>query len=238
MTVEEMHYDFLFKMDRVHSQSKEDFNTAEIDWLLNEAQSMYIKRNYSGLNNQIPSFEETQKQIDDLKNLVIKFPLQPGITPIQHGPTLYEVPLISLAYSYMFLIRGTVEVTLTNCLSVANLRLVQHDDLNYALQDPFNKSSQEEVLANFGKATTTGASIYLYPSTAIGNVFLEYIKHPEKISKGDYTYIDGNIYPQQSSELSEHCHQEIVDIATEIASGIIENPSYLQMKTQKVFTNQ
>lgn len=238
MTVEEMHYDFLFKMDRVHSQSKEDFNVVEIDWLLNEAQNVYIKRHYSGLGGKLSAFEEDQKRIDDLKNLVIKFPLQPGITPIQHNPTLYEVALNQLNYSYLFLIRGTVQVIQPNCESVASIRIVQHDDLNYSLRDPFNNSSQEEVLANFGRATTQGASLYLYPSTPIGQVFLEYIKYPDKISMGGYTYIDGTIYPQQGSELSEHCHQEIVDIATEISSGIIENPSYLQMKTQKVFTNE
>lgn len=238
MTVEEMHYDFLFKMDRVHSQSKEDFNPAEVDWLLNEAQNVYIKRHYSGMGGKLPSFEFDQKRIDDLKNLVIKYPLQPGIAPIQHDPTLYEVPLNLLSYNYLFLIRGTVKVVQPNCESIANLRLIQHDDLNYALNDPFNRSTQEEVLANFGKATTNGASIYLYPTSPIGEVKLEYIKQPEKISIGGYTYIDGNVYPQQDSELSEHCHQEIVDIATEIAAGIIENPQYMQMKAAKSFTNE
>lgn len=31
MSIKEMHYDFLLKIDKVDSMSKEDFNVAEID---------------------------------------------------------------------------------------------------------------------------------------------------------------------------------------------------------------
>ena len=46
MDVKSMHYDFKLKMDRVDTLSNPDFNIAEIDWLLNEAQLVFVKNRF------------------------------------------------------------------------------------------------------------------------------------------------------------------------------------------------
>ena len=66
MTVIELHYDFDFKIDKVATLAKEDFNKAEKDWLLNEAQSLLVRKYYRGTNSSGEGFEMTQKRIDDL----------------------------------------------------------------------------------------------------------------------------------------------------------------------------
>lgn len=239
-SVQELHYDFLLKIDKVASFSREDFSAAEIDWLLNEAQDVLVKTRYTGNNFSKTGFEVTQKRIDDLSSLVVKYPEQPYITPsVTSG--VYYVPLSSLTYQYWYFIRGTVEVITASCTKEVSLRLIQHDDLNSALNDPFNNSSEDEwVLFNFGRKPLSSEScIFIYPgSTTIGRVKLEYIKRPAKISRGNYTYIDGLSYAPQTSELPAQVHSELVDIAVQIASGIIENPDYVNLKTQKVFTHE
>lgn len=241
MTLQELHYDFDLKIDKVATFSKEDFTRAEKDWLLNEAQKVFVKTRITGNNVSGTAFETTQKRIDDLSSLVVKFPQQPEIIPIGLDGGVYELPLENLAYPYLYFIRGQATVLLPNsCTKLASLKLVQHDDLNYLLEDPFNNSDYSEIVFNFGRASNGNkSSIYLYPGIhSLGGIRLEYVKKPSRINYGGYAYIDGVAYPQQECELPEHTHSEIVDLAVQIASGIIESPEYVQLKTQKVFLNE
>jgi hypothetical protein len=104
MTARELHYQFKLNLDRVDSLANPDLNPAEIDWLINEAQLIFIKQRM-GMNNQKRSgFETSQKRIDDLGNLVIKFPLQASLTPVQVSPGVLEVNLKDTLFPYLFLI--------------------------------------------------------------------------------------------------------------------------------------
>jgi len=101
-TIEEMHYDFRLKCDRVDSLTNQDFNPAEIDWLLNEGQEIVLKTKYSINNPYRAGFEATQKRFDDLSPLVIK---NEEVIPVDQDG-VFEVPLSTLAYPYLFLIRA------------------------------------------------------------------------------------------------------------------------------------
>lgn len=85
MTVQEMLYDFDLKIDKVASLANPDFNLAEKEWLLNEGQNVLIKQRYSINNNSRAGFEAIQKRIDDLKNLIVRFPEQPDLDLIDHS---------------------------------------------------------------------------------------------------------------------------------------------------------
>ena len=138
----ELHYQFKLNLDRVDSLANPDLNPAEIDWLLNEAQLIFVKQRM-GMNNQKRSgFETSQKRIDDLGNLVIKFPLQPALTPTEVSPGVFEISLQNTLYSYMFLLDAWVDVEIeTDCLKKTPLKFVQHDDFTETFRDPFNTDS-------------------------------------------------------------------------------------------------
>lgn len=239
MTIREAHYAFKLAMDRVDTNSQSNFLKGEIDYFLNEAQNVFLKTR-SGTNNQKQKgFEASQKRIDDLSSILIKFPEQPFLSPITSG-TIYEVNLSDLKYKYYSLIRITAEITFTNCTKTVGLKFTQHDDLNEVLKDPFNKPSQDSIPYNFGKSSTgNSSSIYIYSPTGVVNkVYVEYLKLPNKVSYGGYTYIDGIIYPASTFELPEHTHQEIVDIAAKLAALNTENPEYIRLKSEKLFSNE
>lgn len=179
-----------------------------------------------------------QKRVDDLSNLVIKYPEQPEITPSALDG-VYELALGDLEYNYWFLIAARAS-TDEDCKTWATLRFIQHDDVYDTLADPFNKPYKYELLYNIGRSSdANGSSLYIYPGDqTVYKVRLDYIKQPTKMNFGGYTYIDGATYPATDCELSEHLHNELVDIAVQIASGIIEHPNYYQMKTQKVFSHE
>lgn len=117
---------------------------------------------------------------------------------------------------------------------------MQHDDYLYSFRDPFNSPSLEFIPYNFGLSNSgTGTSMYLYPGEyTISAVYIEYIKLPSRVSYGNYTYIDGVDYPQSTLELPEHTHQEIVNLACQIAALNTENPEYIQLKNQKIMIQE
>jgi len=73
-TIQEQHFDFDMKVDKVDSLQKRSFNTAQKDWLLNEAQTVWLKNNYDVTQINRVSFEVTEHRVQDLKNLHIKSP--------------------------------------------------------------------------------------------------------------------------------------------------------------------
>lgn len=232
MTAQEAHYEFKLLHDRVDTLSKEDFNPAEIDWFMNKAQLDFIKSRMSRLSNpKREGFEGSQKRIDDLSTLVVKFPEQPPIIPtLDQG--VYEVPLSLLAQPYLQLIAAFADVTAdTNCTKRISLRFVQHDDYRDALRDPFNSPSLEFLPYNFGRSSAQdGSSIYIYSTLPVENVYLEYVKYPRQFSLGTYPYIDGSTIPTQTFELPAHTHPEIIAIAVRLAAMAVEDPNNLQLK--------
>lgn len=240
MSPKELHYQFKLNLDRVDSLANPDLNPAEIDWLLNEAQLIFIKQRM-GMNNQKRSgFETSQKRIDDLGNLVIKFPTQPPITPVEVSPGIFEVNLKSTLYPYMFLVTSWADVEVSpDCLKKTALKFTQHDDFTQTFKDPYNNASLEFIPYNIGRnSTNNGQSIYMYTTQTIPNVYVEYIKLPSKVSLGNYTYIDGIVYPPTTLETAEHTHKEIVDLACQLAAQNTQNPEYVQLRNQKLLINE
>ena len=266
MVIQEMHFDFDMKADKVDSLQKRSFNAAQIDWLLNEAQWVWLKNNYGLTQTNRSAFEVTEARIQDLKNLHIKCPVpQVGIVPTVIDTTIVETPLNLLTYEMLFVTRIKADITKGLCTKRVGATPVQTDDLNDALADPFNRPdfNAGEVIATYGKSSTdtstvlnpegTG-SVYLYSdgTFSIDTVFIEYIKYPNRMWFGNYDVTSdlrpkfaGNAYVYQSGvdtpvncELNSHVHPEIVDQAVLIASQLIEDPQLMGAKFQKYIQNK
>jgi len=201
---------------------------------------IFLKRRTSPRNNRNEGFEASQKHINDLSSVVIKFPLQTGIIPaVDSG--VYSINLSELTYKYYQMINLYVDITVSaDCTKSVPLRFVQHDDLQTALRDPFYNGSLDSIPYTFGRSLDNGGSaVYIYPNQlVVAKVYPEYIKYPNKVNFGGYVYIDGVTYPESTLEFPEHTHSEIVDIACQIAAMNIESPEYIQLKSQKVFEQE
>jgi hypothetical protein len=265
-TIQEMHFDFDIKADKVDSLQKRSFNTAQKDWLLNEAQWVWLKNNYGITQINRGAFEVTEHRIQDLKNLHIKSPSpQPGIATTVLSTSVYEVPLNLLDYEFLFTTRIRALITKGNCSKEVPVSQVQTDDLNDALTDPFNRPNfiTGDVLCVFGKSTTNTAtdlnpqgtgSLFLYTdgTFTVDTVYIEYIKYPNRMWFGNYditsdlrpkTISNSYVYqagvdPPVNCELNSHVHNEIVDLAVHIASQLIEDPNLIGQKFQKYIQNK
>lgn len=237
MSIQEFHYAFKLSMDRIDTLSNIDFNPAEIDFFLNEAQTIFVNQRIDPLGNRkFKGVEASQKRIDDLQTLIVKHPVQPGLTPVKDSG-VYEVKLSNLEYPYFHIMSAYADVLTTpKCESQIILKFRQHDDYRELLQDPFNSPSEDYIPYNFGLSTDrTSSSIYIYPGIfQIKKVYVEYIKVPARMSLGNYSYIDGTTYPPTTSDLPTYTHNELVDLAVQIASLASESPEYIQLKNQKI----
>ncbi len=98
-------------------------------------------------------------------------------------------------------------------------RLTTSEHLYRYLRHPFNKPKRQRPVSNLA-----GENIFVYTDGAfiIDEVFVDYIKEPRIIS----------LNLQQSCELAEHTHTEVVDLAVEYILYAISSPR-AQLKTQE-----
>jgi len=240
-SIKECHYAFKLAFDRIDSLNAPDFNIAQIDWLLNEAQLIFVKQRMSASSNaKQKGFEQSEKRIDDLGSLLVKFPTQVGISPTKPSDGVYELSFASLSFPYLFLVSAWADVTFSEgCVKSVPLKYMQHDDYRLSLQDPFNEAGEEFIPFNIGRASNSNdEAIYIYSNYTINTVYVEYIRYPARVSSGNYQYIDGNIYPEQTLQTPNQTHSEIVDIACLLAGLSAQSPEYIQLKSQKLLIHE
>ena len=230
MDIRDMHYDFAIKYNKVDSNGNEHLEIPEIDWLLNEAQEMYIRNIAEPFSNKFHGFELNQRTIDSISPIV----------------KTEDITIVSNSYAelpedYFFYVNGIVTMSRGKCLNKTGLLLIkQHDD--EFLFDSFQKSSFEwrELVANFEER-----GLVIYPEDFIVNkIALTYLKKPEYLHNAeDFNPGGGYELPSGKSLLyRSHCIfkedvcKDIVDIAVMLAAqntGIV--PKYnLKMNKLKI----
>lgn len=231
MTIKEMHYDFKKKFNKTDSQKNKNLLVPEIDWALREAEGLFIKliaeprlRNHLG-------FEVSQRNIDDIKSIVV-----PDET------IAVTNSIVSLPQDYMFYVRAYALMSKRNCQNVkGRLHIRQYDD--EFEESPFDSSSFEwrQVNAVFNQ---NGLQVFTDGTFNVDNVSLTYIRKPrfmhnaEDFQAGTYTLPSGVVLTGSANcELPEHTHPEIVDLAVVLASGEVQT-SDLQTKLNKLSMNQ
>lgn len=240
MTIQEMHYDFKMKLNKIDSEQYRNLRIQEIDWLLNEAQELFVKKVAYPRLYQITGFETSQRNIDDIRTLVIE---DKEIAVIDS--------YIALPDEYMFYVRGYVNAKKGECKEKkCRLFIRQHDDMFQ--ESPYDESSYEwgEINGTFDKN-----GIRVYPPKPTNNVppiitvidksYITYIKKPvyihnaqDVLPTGQYKSPSGIILTgRQDSELPHQTHREIVDIAVLIASNNLDMPNF-QYKQAKLNMNQ
>jgi len=220
MTVAEMHTEFKFRMDKLDSLNYPNFESVEIDLLLNQSQDRYVKQRYGRNNLKKESFEETQKRSEDLKAITLDAKLTPGGALPSDGIDLFS-RFVTLPTDHWFVVQERAVITYTDCKNqivndIVEVRPIQHSEFSKVIKDPFKKPSTTKILrlmedSRVELVSSNGVTIVAY--------WLRYIKRPVRID------LTNNI----DCELSEHTHDEIVDEAVKIALESTEakrNPTF------------
>lgn len=216
MTVQDMHYDIKFKLNKIDSQQYRNLRIPEIDWVLNEACETFIKELAFPRVNTGVRFEINQRITEDLQPLVVT---EEELIPTSLDDKVYT---ITLPERYSFFISAYALGTRLNC---GDRRLSctpqQHNETFQ--EDTFISPSFEwrEVPVTF---SNNKMRIYTDDTFEISKIFLNYIKKHPYIHNAEnflptesYTLPSGTVLTTfQSCELPPHTHREIVNIAVDI----------------------
>jgi len=209
MTIQELHQEFKFRLDKLDALNYPNFLTEEIDLVLNNAQDRLIKQRYGFNNNKRQSFEETEKRTEDLKNITINSILTPLAYSVDNIDS--NARFVNLPTNHWFTIQERAGITCTVCGASSTQRVevipITHAEASKSLKDPFAKPNNEKVLR-----LTIDGKVELISNCTIVDYQLRYIKQP----------ITMNITTNTTCELSEHIHNELVDVAVGIALEGIE----------------
>jgi hypothetical protein len=234
MDIRAMHYDLKVKLNKVDSQQFKNLKVPEIDWLLNEAQEVFIKNIAEPRQKNGFGFEVNQRSIDDIRTIVVN-----NLTPLPvvvFDSISYKV---TLPTNYLFFVSGYACISKGECENVrARLYLKQHDDLHE--ESPFDRSSFEWQEVNF-RFFENGLRVFTDATFIVSSICeFNYIKKPAYMQNsqdyvgGTYKLPDGTILTGFTNcELSEHTHREIVDLAVLIATGQMQIPDY-EIKQAKI----
>lgn len=225
-----MHYDFKTKLNKIDSQQYRNLRIPEIDWKLNEAQELFVKMVAKPRLKNNLGFETSQRTIDNIRTIVVKDYCSPVVNNVA-----------SLPENYWHFVSGESIMDKDNCIGFkGTIKIRQHDD--EFENSPFDKSSfewrevnavfYEEGLKLFTDGTFTNRQLCMNYIKQ-----LQYIHNAEDFRGGGYRLPSGILLAGNvSSELPDHTHREIVDIAVALAANELQNPD-TQNKLQKLNLN-
>lgn len=227
-----MHYDFKKKLNKIDSQQNRNLRVPEVDWSLNEAQELYVKMIAHPRASRHLGFEVNQRTIDDIRTLVV----EGHCIPVSNNS-------LPLPEDYLHFIKARASISKGACKNIKSnpIYIRRH---NEAFEDSvFDVSSFEWRDVN---AVFHGDKIKLYDDGTfeINELCMDYIKtfkymhNAEDFGSGTYKLPSGvTLSGTQDSELPEHTHREIVDLAVLIASGELQLTSF-QFHQAKSSMNQ
>ena len=230
MTIQEMHFDFMQKLNKMDSQRYRDLLVPEIDWKLNEAQEIFVKLTADPTLQSDLGVEVNQRTTDDIRTIVVNQKFADGIIPTVWDED--DTYIASLPDDYWFYLNSDVYASKDGCTSVQmrKVSIVQHDDEHE--NSPYNRSSfnWREVNVSFIKE---GLLIFTDGDFSVGKVCYQYLVKPtmmhnaQDFEAGSYLYFDGTeLTGRQDCILPDSCHRDIVDLAVLITSGDLAMSSY------------
>lgn len=231
MLTREMHYDFKRKFNKIDSQKNRNLLVPEIDWLLNEAAELFVKKVSNPKVENGLGFESSQRIIDDIKSIV-----KPGTwLPVTNN-------IISLPADYLYFVRCRVKLSKKNCKSQeAVLYIREHRDLFE--ESTFYNGSFEWREVN-GVYTDQGIQSFTDGTFTIDEAKLTYIRkwpyfhNAQDFNGGSYANLNGVVLTGTvQCDLPAHVHREIVDIAVMLAASEVPTSDF-QLKAGKLGFNQ
>lgn len=216
-----MHYDIKMKVNKIDSQSYRNLLIPQLDWILNEAQELFIKMIAMPRNiNILSGFEINQRTIDDIRTIVI--------------PDYEVVPengIAKLPDDYMFYVKSKAKISKGDLKDKDAVVIVRQTEDLFEIS-PFDKSSFEWRTVNV-IFNSLGIKVFTDSTFTVDKLSITYIRKPayihnaDKFSAGKYLLPGGIMLSgKQDCELPPQTHREIVDIAVLLITNQLQIPDY------------
>lgn len=238
MTAEEMHTEVNLRTQKINSNVNDDFLPQEIDVYLNRAVDEFISKRWNPESNELQDgFEQNQKRIDDLRELVKKnealstdqvtsnAAIEDFFVDRADFPSDYR-HLISVRFVVQYA-RNGISFSLSSGSRVADGTLdseyketisfgkfFQADDIYQALLDPYNNTHPKKPIYDINEL---GIDVYTDDTFIVPTILINYLRQPATILV-DPADSDNNV----DCDLAEAVHGEIVDMAVTMMLADIE----------------
>lgn len=220
-----MHRYFKIKVNKADSFNYQNFEPEEVDVLLNQEMFKVIEQRAYGTNAKRLSLEETQKRVDDLKNITQSYSSSTFTT---NSSNKTNGKFVSLPVDYRHAMQEECLITYTDCNSVTRTKVVPiipitHDRYNKIINDPFNEPF-EDLVIRLAHGKVGGNEVFELitdGSYTVTTYYLRYLRTPLSMQYGT-TYATPTT--DVNCELSEHLHREIVESAANTALENVESP--------------
>lgn len=232
MTVSDMHNAFRLHLDKSTSLvGSVDFLPEEIDFWLNEAQDRYIKQRLSGNNYTRSKFDQNQKSVEDLRNLIsTKQSLSLSSSYLGSNVKKVSLPITDSLYPYFYYLDAALKDISGNVLNTDHV--LKTEELSLYTKDSVNNPYLRRPLVYFYNDTGNPSVAFIYGDEFIPiTCDLTYVKKPMKL-----TINTPGTYETNTCELSEHTHREIVVLAVSLVIENIESQrvqTFDQLNTSK-----
>ena len=233
MLIHEMHYDVKLKLNSIDANKFESFSVPEIDWFLNEAERVWIKRIAFPRLQKAQSFEFNTRSTHDIREIVINPQKYSSENLEVYNDSSYIYTIDNLDPKFWYFLSGHAEATKGTC-TVSDLRLFdeQHDDLHE--ESLFSQSSFEWREINI-RIIDKGILLFTDGTFKVSKLKINYLKKPrymhnaQDFQNGQYnrlsddTLLTGRVHSEFSDDRSK-C-SEIVDIAVLLMTNAV-TPQY------------
>jgi hypothetical protein len=194
--------------------------TDTIQYFLNESQNTFIK---TRLNNISKSTGNKQKQLDEIRTLIIKSQsLNENTSLSSQTFKVYDLP-----FNYNFLIADRTTTNYCNVLRTYQNRLLSSENIQEALYGthtkPKHNSPISEIYGNYLRIYRDFDLTF-----TINDVNIDYIRDWQEI----------NLMTGITSELDESVHKDIIQLAVNIFLEAIESGRFKTNIEKNIITEQ
>ena len=235
MTIAQQHTEIKFGVDKEDSFANANFLPEDIDIEINNQIEKFIAQRAYGTNPRGEGIEETQKRIDDLRNLVTNTNITTFTNGVNNKPNGY---FITTPTDYLHAIEEECTITYPSCNTnvMVSKRVpvisVTHDRYNKIIRDPFNKPDTSKVIRlSYGlSGTNEQFELVVDSSVTINTYHLRYLKRPDAVRYGTtYTVPTTDV----DCNLSPHTHKEINRMTITALLANIASPQFNISKQQE-----
>jgi len=211
--------ELLYKLDmRLNKLSSNDFQSIPLEnkvLALNEGQIKLVKKKLDPNNTLGIGLDGFKKRYEDVQNLAVPFEKM-GVQKTDETHTSYQADINTLKYEYFIPLEMYAECSRGNCTNrtIYIERVIRHGDLFTMMA---NNHFVPSFLYQETMAIISSNNIIVYSNDPAGdfvvdNIYLNYLRYPQKIDFEGYIHFDGTPSSTQDCELVEYLADELLDL--------------------------
>ncbi len=225
MTIAQMHQEVKVGIDKGDSLNSANFAPEVIDVFLNNNIEKFISQRAYGDNTRKEGLEETQKRVDDLKNLITNTNITTFTNTVNNK---INGVFVTLPTDYLHSIEEECNIDYLDCNNITKsvkvpVIAITHDRYNKIVRDPFNKATKKKVLRlSYGLSGTNEQFELITEGTiTLQQYILRYIRKPASVRYGT-TYATPTT--DIDCDLSSYTHKEIIKMTVDEMLGNTGDP--------------